>query len=100
MGLSCSIDCPYYSNINNEVNTMIEWIQDNWMSVVGTVAVIGGGMYIPVVRGFVLMGLKTMISEAVLKKIAIQMVEKLVKSTKNKLDDIWFAEFKKKVEDA
>ena len=79
---------------------MIEWIQDNWMSVVGTVAVIGVGMYIPVVRGFVLMGLKTMISEAVLKKIAIQMVEKLVKSTKNKLDDIWFAEFKKKVEDA
>jgi hypothetical protein len=57
-------------------------------------------MYIPVVRGIVLMGLKTMISEAVLKKIAIQMVEKLVKSTKNKLDDIWFAEFKKKVEDA
>ena len=79
---------------------MIESIQDNWMSVVGTVAVIGGGMYIPVVRGIVLMGLKTMISEAVLKKIAIQMVEKLVKSTKNKLDDIWFAEFKKKVEDA
>ena len=79
---------------------MIEWIQDNWMSVVGTVAVIGGGMYIPVVRGIVLMGFKTMISEAVLKKIAIQMVEKLVKSTKNKLDDIWFAEFKKKVEDA
>jgi hypothetical protein len=100
MGLSSSIDCPYYSNINNEVNTMIEWIQNNWMSVVGTVAVIGGGMYIPVVRGIVLMGLKTMISEAVLKKIAIQMVEKLVKSTKNKLDDIWFAEFKKKVEDA
>jgi|TARA_Y100001970_G_C13941078_1_gene703202 hypothetical protein len=79
---------------------MIEWIQNNWMSIVGTVAVIGGGMYIPFVRGFVLMGLKTMISEAVLKKIAIQMVEKLVKSTKNKLDDIWFAEFKKKVEDA
>ena len=79
---------------------MIEWIQNNWTSVVGTVAVIGGGMYIPVVRGIVLMGLKTMISEAVLKKIAIQMVEKLVKSTKNKLDDIWFAEFKKKVEDA
>ena len=79
---------------------MIEWIQSNWMSIVGTVAVIGGGMYIPFVRGFVLMCLKTMISEAVLKKIAIQMVEKLVKSTKNKLDDIWFAEFKKKVEDA
>ena len=79
---------------------MIEWIQNNWTSVVGTVAVIGGGMYIPVVRGLVLTGLKTMISETVLKKIAIQIVEKLVKSTKNKLDDVWFAEFKKRVEDA
>ena len=79
---------------------MIEWIQSNWTSVVGTVAVIGGGMYIPVVRGLVLTGLKTMISETVLKKIAIQIVEKLVKSTKNKLDDVWFAEFKKKVDNA
>ena len=79
---------------------MIEWIQNIWTSVVGTVAVIGGGMYIPVVRGLVLTGLKTMISETVLKKIAIQIVEKLVKSTKNKLDDVWFAEFKKNVDDA
>ena len=79
---------------------MIDWIQSNWMSVVGTVAVIGGGMYIPFVRGIVLMGFKTMISEKVVKKIAIQIVEKLVKSSKNKLDDVWFAEFKKKVDDA
>ena len=79
---------------------MIEWIQNNWTSVVGTVAVIGGGMYIPVVRGLVLTGLKTMISETVLKKIAIQIVEKLVKATKNKLDEVWFAEFKKKVDNA
>ena len=79
---------------------MIEWIQSNWATIVGTVAVIGGGMYIPFVRGLVLMGLKTMISEAVVKKIAIQIIEKLVKSSKNKLDDVWFAEFKKNVEDA
>ena len=79
---------------------MIEWIQSNWMSIVGTVAVIGGGMYIPLVRGLVLTGFKTMISEKVVKKIAIQIVEKLVKSSKNKLDDVWFAEFKKKVQDA
>ena len=79
---------------------MIEWIQSNWATIVGTVAVIGGGLYIPFVRGLVLAGIKTMISEAVVKKIAIQIIEKLVKSSKNKLDDIWFAEFKKKVEDA
>ena len=79
---------------------MIDWIQSNWMSVVGTVAVIGGGMYIPLVRGLVLTGFKTMVSEKVVKKIAIQIVEKLVKSSKNKLDDVWFAEFKKKVDNA
>ena len=79
---------------------MIEWIQSNWATIVGTVAVIGGGLYIPFVRGLVLAGIKTMISEAVVKKIAIQIIEKLVKSSKNKLDDVWFAEFKKKVEDA
>ena len=79
---------------------MIEWIQSNWMSIVGTVAVIGGGMYIPFVRGMVLMGFKTMVSERVVKKVAVQIIEKLVKSSKNKLDDVWFAEFKKKVENA
>ena len=79
---------------------MIDWVQNNWMSVVGTVAVIGGGMYIPFVRGMGLMGFKTMVSERVIKKVAVQIIEKLVKSSKNKLDDVWFAEFKKSVEDA
>tara|TARA_R110001583_G_scaffold3661_1_gene22673 strand:- start:234 stop:473 length:240 start_codon:yes stop_codon:yes gene_type:complete len=79
---------------------MMEWIQSHWVSIVGTLAVIGGGLYIPFVRGLVITGLKTVISEAVLKKVAIQFVEKLVKSSKNKLDDIWFAEFKKNVTDS
>ena len=68
----------------------MEWIQSHWVSIVGTIAVIGGGLYIPFVRGLVLTGVKTMVSEVVLKKIAVQMVEKLVKSTKNDMDDkIW-----------
>ena len=78
----------------------MEWIQNNWVSIAGAVAVVGGGLYIPFVRGFVITGLKTVVSEAVLKKVAIQVVEKLVKSSKNKLDDIWFAQFKKNVQDA
>ena len=78
----------------------MEWIQSHWVRIVGTLAVIGGGLYIPFVRGLVVTGLKTVISEAVLKKVAIQFVEKLVKSSKNKLDDIWFAEFKKNVTDS
>ena len=78
----------------------MEWIQSHWVSIVGKIAVIGGGLYITFVRGLVLTGVKTMVSEVVLKKIAVQMVEKLVKSTKNKLDDVWFVEFKKQIEDA
>ena len=78
----------------------MEWIQSNWVSIAGAVAVVGGGLYIPFVRGLVITGLKTVVSEAVLKKVAIQVVEKLVKSSKNKLDDIWFAQFKKNVYDA
>ena len=78
----------------------MEWIQNNWVSIAGAVAVVGGGLYIPFVRGLVITGLKTVVSEAVLKKVAIQVVGKLVKSSKNKLDDIWFAQFKKNVDDA
>ena len=78
----------------------MEWIQSHWVGIVGTLAVIGGGMYIPFVRGLVITGLKTVVSEAVLKKVAIQIIGKLVKSRKNKLDDVWFSEFKKNVEDA
>ena len=78
----------------------MEWIQSHWVSIVGTLAVIGGGLYIPFVRGLVITGLKTVVSEAVLKKVAIQIIGKLVKSSKNKLDDVWFAEFKKNVDDA
>ena len=78
----------------------MEWIQNNWVSIAGAVAVVGGGLYIPFVRGLVITGLKTVVSEAVLKKVAIQVVEKLVKSSKNKLDDIWFAQFKKNAYDA
>jgi hypothetical protein len=78
----------------------MEWIQNNWVSIAGAVAVVGGGLYIPFVRGLVITGLKTVVSEAVLKKVAIQVVEKLVKSSKNKLDDIWFAQFKKNVSDS
>jgi hypothetical protein len=57
-------------------------------------------MYIPFVRGLVITGLKTVVSEAVLKKVAIQIIGKLVKSSKNKLDDVWFEEFKKNVTDS
>ena len=76
----------------------MEWFGNNWGWLVGTFAIVGGGFYVPFVRGMIFTGFKAMVSEAVLKKAAMQMVEKLVMSSKNKLDDVWFKEFKKKVE--
>ena len=76
----------------------MEWLQNNWTWILGGFAMVGGGLYVPFIRGLVFTGFKAMVSEAVLKKAAMQMVGSLVKSSKNKLDDIWFAEFKKKVE--
>ena len=35
----------------------MEWIQSHWVSVVGAVAVVGGVLYIPFVRGLVITGL-------------------------------------------
>jgi len=76
----------------------MDWLQSNWTWLAGAFAIVGGGFYIPFMRSMIFSGFKAMVSEAVLKKAAMQMVGKLVKSSKNKLDDVWYEEFKKKIE--
>jgi len=66
-----------------------------WMYVAGGLVAIVGGWYVPFLRAIYVAGFKAMLSEAVLKKVFISVAEKLVKSSKNKLDDIWFAQMKK-----
>lgn len=78
----------------------MEWISNNWQIVAGTIGAGVLGMYIPFTRGLIMAGVRAMISEAVMKKAAIIAIGGLVESTKNKLDDAWFAEFKKSVEDS
>ena len=67
----------------------------DWMYVVGGLAVVVGGWYVPFLRAMYMAGFKAMLSEAVLKKVFLSVAEKLVKSSKNKLDDVWFAQMKK-----
>jgi hypothetical protein len=66
-----------------------------WMYVAGGLVAVVGGWYVPFLRTIYVAGFKAMLSEAVLKKVFISVAEKLVKSSKNKLDDIWFAQMKK-----
>ena len=44
--------------------------------------------------------LKMVFTPKLKKQMFVTLGDHLVKSTKNKLDDVWFAEFKKQIEDA
>jgi hypothetical protein len=67
----------------------------NWEIIGGSVLILVGGWYVPFLRSLYIAGFKAMLSEAVLKKVFLSVAEKLVKSSKNKLDDVWFAQMKK-----
>jgi len=76
----------------------MELITSNWQ-VIGAVLVLGiGGFYVPVLRQLVMVGFRALLSEAVMKRMLIILAEKLVKSTKNKLDDLWFSQMKRKLD--
>ena len=74
---------------------MIEFLQTNWVIIISMITLIIGGFYIPGLRSIWGLAFKSLLSEAVLKRFFITIAEKLVKSTKNPLDDIWLAELKK-----
>jgi len=73
----------------------MEWISNNWQSVVGVLVALAGMAYVPVIRTILFKGLKAFLSEAFLKEMFLALAEKYVKSTKTKLDDVWFAQLKK-----
>jgi len=73
------------------------YLQDSWKTIVGMLVVVFGAFWIPGLRTLAILALKTLVSEAVLKKIFIALAEKLVASTKTNIDDIWLAELKKKL---
>ena len=76
----------------------MDWITSNWYIVLGILVVFVGGFYVPVLRQFIFVGFRSLLSEAVIKKMVLIFAEKLVKSTKNKLDDVWFSTLKSKID--
>lgn len=74
-----------------------EWAKESWLVIVGTIGAVFAALWIPGLRTLVVLGLKTLVSERVLKAVFIALAEKLVKSTTTTVDDIWLAELKKKM---
>ena len=77
---------------------IIDFITSNWYYFIIVLALFVGGFHVPVIRQLVMVGFRSLLSEAVIKRMVVVMLEKLVKSTKNKLDDVWLAQVKKKME--
>ena len=75
----------------------IAWFQESWQIIVGVILVMFGAFWIPGLRTIMVLGLKTLLSEKVLKSIFILLAEKLVASTTTKIDDLWLRELKKKL---
>mgnify|MGYP000406777142 CR=1 FL=1 len=73
----------------------MEWISNNWQSVVGVLVALAGMAYVPFVRMILFKGAKALLSEVFLKEMFISLAEKYVKSAATKLDDVWFAQLKK-----
>lgn len=74
---------------------MLDWVQTNWLLLVMVAILVFGGFYIPGLRSLWTAALKTLLSEKVLARLFVSVAETLVKSTKNKLDDVWLEELKK-----
>lgn len=75
----------------------LQWLQENWVLISGTIIFGVGGFYIPWIRSFLLMVIKVAFSEKILKYVFISFADTLVRSTKNKLDDLWLAALKKEL---
>lgn len=73
----------------------MDFITNNWQSIVGTIITIAGLGWLPFTRTLLLKGLKVVMSEAFLKALFFDLAGKYVASTKTTLDDKFLEELEK-----
>jgi len=73
----------------------MEFISNNWQSIVGTLVALAGLGWIPFTRALLLKGIKVVMSEAFLKALFFDLAGKYVASTKTTLDDKFLEELEK-----
>jgi hypothetical protein len=74
---------------------MLEWIQSNWMIVIGTVVALYAGVTIPGIRGLVFKAFKELVSKNVIEQALLEFATWYVKRTETKVDDKWLEALKK-----
>ena len=72
----------------------MDFITNNWEVILATLGCAVGGIAVPGVRTFVMIGVRSMLTEKVLTALAISALEKAAKSSKNTVDDAFVAELK------
>ncbi len=77
---------------------MQDFFNNYWQYLLAVLLMIGG-FKVPFLQKLILLGLRAFMTEKVLSYVVLKFIEKLVQSTKTKLDDIWFAEFKKQFDE-
>jgi len=77
--------------------TVWTWFTDRWGTIVAMIGITLGAFAVPGLRTLMVLALKTLVSEAVLKKIFLLVAKKFVLSTKTKVDDIWLEELEKQL---
>jgi len=65
----------------------MDFLTNNWQSIVGTLVAIAGLGWIPFTRALLFKGLKVVMSEEFLKALFFDLAQKYVASTKTTLDD-------------
>jgi hypothetical protein len=84
------------------MNEVLLFLKEWWMAVVAIILIPFLGFNIGVIKIVLVKILKTtlsvILSEKILIKLILELMGKLVKSTKNKLDDKIYEEVKKKLE--
>ncbi len=78
------------------METVLDFVTGNWQ-IFGLLMALVGGFYVPGLRMIWMAGLKSVLSEVVIQRVVIALLESLVKSTKNTLDDVWLSELKKRL---
>jgi len=79
---------------------MLEFFSSNWQTIVGVLVIVIGGFYIPGLRKLWIKAFQALLTEKVLTQLFLVVAERLVKSTKTALDDVWLEELKKKINQA
>jgi hypothetical protein len=73
---------------------MIEFFQSNWEVILATLACFVGGLYVPGARKFLIIAVRTTLSEKVIIEFVLSMLGSLAKSSKNTVDDAFIAELR------